>query len=825
MSPVRAPKKFFNRKKENPTEYLRKPDQEYLIIVESPSKCAKIEQFLGVKYKCIATVGHLREIGGLKSLHLNHPVSKTGDEVLQNDIITFSISTEKQDHIEKMRKIISQFTLEHIYLATDDDREGEAIAWHICDIFGLNVDTSLRITFHEITAPALLYAVNHPGKINMDLVRAQWARQVLDILIGYKISPLLWKHMYYDKENSLSAGRCQTPALRLVYDNHRERIQSTGPDKKYKVLGNFTGKHLEFVLNREFSRPEEVKDFLEKSVNFNHTLSLGSRREVSVEPPRPFNTSVLLQTASNLLHMSPKDTMKCCQMLYQDGLITYMRTEGQTYSESFLKETKDYIVGSWGENHVGNLKKLENCHASNPHEAIRVTHLSVPYLTGTKYSGKIASLYQLIWRTSIQSCMTAGKNQLIDAFISSPIENVQYKHTIEIPIFLGWKMCKNISPDTGKKETEENAVETQQSKGRGLCLYLESLLSKKSVHPTVPFNKIETIVTFYHCHSHYTESGLIKKLEDLGIGRPSTFAMFIETILDRGYVKKMDIAGEEIICEEYYVDSDEKRIKTTQKKRIVGNEKAKLVIQPTGNLVIEFLMKHFDTIFDYDYSRDLESKLDNISQGITGHNWYQLCKDCDVMLKQFITPLNALTKTVYNLEDTHILTFSKYGPVIREKPSPGKEAQFISINKNVVLDLDKLKRGEYTVKELEENTTRCLGKWEDQDIYLKHGRFGHYLEWGENKISCSEYDKPISNITIDDVTDIIQSKNKKNMNILRVLTPEMSVRRGKFGAYVYYKASDMKKPQFFNIKKFKEGVLTCEPETLIDWIVHTYLNK
>lgn len=801
-------KKNYVQKEDNIT---KNSQQIYLIIVESPSKCKKIEGFLGEKYKCISTIGHLREIQGLKSIDTKNKYN-----------IKFSISESKKKHVEMMRHIITQFSNEHVLLATDDDREGEAIAWHICDIFGLDVEKTRRIIFHEITEEALLRSVSSTTTINMKLVRAQWARQVLDMLIGFKISPMLWKYMYYDKDNSLSAGRCQTPALRLVYDNELEKRNGTGMEKSYKILGYFTERNIEFVLTKEFEIEEDVIDFMTKSKDFQHVISLGSPKELIVSPPKPFNTSQLLQTASNILHISPKDTMKYCQVLYQNGYITYMRTENQRYSSEYIKDVKEYIGKTWCEKHIGDTSKLENNDKTKPHEAIRVTHINVNELSGKEYVGKIGSLYALIWRNSIQSCMAEAKYQTIAAHISTPYENVVYNHTIEIPIFTGWSAIQRMTTVYEDNLCDSSPLEKKQSIGTGTKLYLQTLIHN---NPVIPFQKIETQMTFHNRHSHYTESGLIKKLETLGIGRPSTFAIFIETIMERGYVKKTDIEGITVSCKEFVLVSD-RNITHKNKDRVVGNEKSKLVIQPTGVLVIEFLMKYFNSIFDYDYTKKLEENLDIISENECGEQWHKLCVDCDHLLKRCIQPMNVISKTTYNIDENHQLLFSKYGPTIQiKKESPDDLPTFIPVKKNIVLDLDKLKRNEYTLEELEETPIRNLGTWENETVYIKNGQYGAYLVWGDKKMSCKGYDKSHADITIDDVKTIIEQETKQHMNILRVLNSEMSVRRGKFGAYIYYKTLAMKKPQFLNIKKFKEGFTTCKSETLVEWINNTYLDK
>jgi len=777
-----------------PTEnYVRSGDHTYLIIVESPSKCAKIETFLGSRYKCVATVGHLREIDGLKSINRR-----------QNYEIAFSLSSTKKAHVEWLENVIRQFPENNILLATDDDREGESIAWHVCDIFGLNVETTPRIIFREVTAPALLRAVATPRTVNMNLVRAQWARQVLDMLIGFKVSPVLWKYMYYDKENSLSAGRCQTPALRLVYDNEQECGQDL--EKSYKILGDFTDRHLEFVLSQEFADAGAVREFMEKSRDFSHVLSLGSPKSTQVAPPKPFNTSSLLQAASNVLHLSPKDTMKFCQVLYQNGHITYMRTENRKYSSQFVAEARGYIEKTWSPKHLGDAEKVENRDTNNPHEAIRVTHLEVSALEGKEYVGKVGALYQLIWRTTVESCMSAAEYQITVASVTSPIAEANYTHRVEVPTFLGWKQV--VTP---------GSLESEQSKAAGTQLYLKTISEKQSC---IEFHQLASQMTFRHRHTHYTESSLIKKLEDFGIGRPSTFAMFIDTIQERGYVKKTDIEGQTIICEEFAMKRGERQITTETVKRVIGNEKGKLVIQPTGTLVIEFLLKHFNPLFDYHYTRELEESLDAIS--VAGPPWYELCGECDQRIKGMLEPLNTLSKQTYVLDADHVVLFTKYGPIIKYHGSP--EERLIPIKKTVQLDMDRLKRGEYTVEELEDVPNRCLGEWEGEPIHIKQGRYGHYLEWGKNKKSCGSYVKPAVEITLEDVPAILQTKEKSNMNILRELNSEMSVRRGRFGAYVYYQKAGMKTPKFLSLKKFKEGFLACKAETLIEWVESTYLQ-
>ena len=327
------PKQYKKNYKTKPTNTLlsQNTSAKYLIIVESPSKCAKIEHFLGEDYCCIASKGHIRSIDGLKAID-----TKNGF------VPTFSIIDEKKEHIESMRKMIANFSKPNIILASDDDREGEAIAWHICQLFDLPIETTQRIIFHEVTKNAIIDAVKSPTLLNMNLVHAQHARQVLDIIVGYKISPFLWKYLYNNKSNSLSAGRCQTPTLRLVYDNEKEsemKIKNgkeNGLEIRHKIKGVFFSKAIEFILEYEFENDADVLDFLEKSKNHKHLLKIGDETSSTKSPPKPLHTSRLLQLASNSLHISPKETMSLCQKLYKNCFITYIRTESSHYYSVFL---------------------------------------------------------------------------------------------------------------------------------------------------------------------------------------------------------------------------------------------------------------------------------------------------------------------------------------------------------------------------------------------------------------------------------------------------------------------------------------------------------
>jgi len=776
----------------------------YLIIVESPSKCSKIESYLGQEYCCIASNGHIRSANGLKSIDLKN-----------NCEPVFSIIDEKKEHVESMRKIIAKFSKTNIILASDDDREGEAIAWHICQVFDLPIETTNRIIFHEITKPAIITAVNSPIKINMDLVRAQHARQVLDIIVGYKISPFLWKYLYHNKDNSLSAGRCQTPALRLVYDNEKEK-HTSAIETRYKTVGQFFSRHVNFTLNTEFEQSENVLEFLEKTKKYNHEMTICAPKETRQSAPKPFNTSRLLQVASSALHISPKDTMSICQKLYQNGLITYMRTDSTKYSKPFIEQAQKYILTEYkSDNYLGNLDEIENKDNNNPHEAIRVTSAEPANIKFEESSGtdsRMQSMYKLIWKNTIESCMADAKYNSTKIQITAPMD-LQYATTIDVPLFLGWKIVNKMP-------------ETTQDAGSQL-LYL------KSIKNPVPLETVEITVVVRNKHQHYTEASLINKLEELGIGRPSTFASIVETVQERGYVKRTDIDGIKCDCTEYKLSGSQITINKTEK--IFGNEKNKLVIQPVGILTIEFLLQQFESLFSYEYTKNMENELDKV----TINNWSDICKQCVLEIKALSTKISKKTKQIYNLEEGYDFMFEKYGATIKHKIGDD-EHEYLPVKKDMNIDLEKLQRGEYKIDDLLEIGNRCIGQHEGADVFIKRGKFGVYIEWkqGESETPTRESIKPIEKkinktmdqIMVEDVVELLQkhssnannNDNDKAIPILRQLNADMSIRKGKYGPYVFYKRPDMKAPKFLNIKKFTDGYFGCDADKLINWLTETY---
>lgn len=514
--------------------------------------------------------------------------------------------------------------------------------------------------------------------------------------------------------------------------------------------------------------------------------------------------------------MSPKETTALCQQLYQDGHITYIRTDSMKYSSSFITEMVDYIKNTHklNDSYIGNISKIENKDETNPHEAIRVTHINAE--TIPTENSRMLSLYKLIWRNSLESCMSIYKYSVETVYIDAPCV-LKYSHEIEIPLFLGWK-----------KISEKMETTNIQNDGKALLFFMKSL---QSSNQSFSHTNIQSNVHIRGLEKHYTEATLIKKLEDLGIGRPSTFASIVETIQERGYVKKMDLEGTKKNVNEYILYKD-KDIEIKPLEKVFGQSKNKLVIQNLGILTLEFLVQNFTSLFSYEYTKDLEIELDEIAKDVYNQPWYTICKKCKDEIKELIKN-TKIEKPQYKIDEQHVLLYEKYGPVLKTIKEEEKEEKediptYISVKKDIILDLEKLKNGKYDLEELIETRTKSLGKYENEEMYIKNGKYGWYVEWGSNKKSIKNIEKPLESLELQDVIEFIENDTEetKGKHILREINENLSIRRGKYGAYIYYKKPSMKKPDFLNIKKFKGSYLFCEKQHVIDWINETYkLNE
>jgi DNA topoisomerase-1 len=792
-----------------------------LVIVESPAKCKKIEEYLGPGYKCLASFGHLRQLKSLKHLDIDNNFKPTFEVV---------DDAKKQKHVDFLRKEIAK--ADEVILASDDDREGEAIAWHICDLFGLPIETTKRIVFHEITENAIQSAIAHPKIIDMKKVNSQIARQVLDLLVGYNVSPMLWKFISKTSENSLSAGRCQTPALKLVYENQQE-IDGSPAQKVYNTTGYFTNKNIAFDLNKQFDHETAMSEFLEESANFSHAYSRTDVKRVFKQPPEPLTTSRIQQLASNELHISPKETMRCCQTLYEAGYITYMRTDSKKYSADFLEDVKKFIVHEFSlekfinpkiddlsnenKKEVTKPKKTTTSKkASNvpppqeAHEAIRPTKLAVKNVPD-EMSTREKKLYKMIWETTMESCMAEAEYFSFTSTISTDVDGIKYTLTSELLDFLGWKIIKNKDSKTAIKDKEYN--------------YLLQLRQGQIIN----YKKITAKVTLKNNKMHYTEAKLVQLLEDNGIGRPSTFSTLIDKIQERGYVKKDDIPGKQVACKDFELEDE--ALTETNTTREFGAEKNKLVIQPLGIIVMEFLNKNFEEMFNYDYTKNMEDDLDKIGRG--EKIWYKLCEDCLKEINKCCEKLVDEKKCEIKIDDKHFYIIGKHGPVIKkiDDTESGKKNNVSFLPVKEGLDMKKLEQGEYKLEDLIAPAKQYqihLGTYKAEPLFLKKGKYGLYATWGQNSKSLSCFgNRPMENVALADVIEVLertdaQSSSSSESGIIRIITNNINIRKGKYGDYVFYKTPKMSKPSFLKLDGFEEDYKTCTIKTMTDWLKATY---
>lgn len=764
-----------------------------LLIVESPAKCAKFEKFLGPGYKCLASYGHITSLASLKDVDIEN-----------NFKPSFKIIESKRMNITRLRMEIAKAN--EVILATDDDREGEAIAWHICMQFKLPVTTTKRIIFHEITKNAILAAVQNPTTINMDMVHAQQARQVLDLVVGFRISPLLWNNISRNSAKGLSAGRCQTPALALVYDNYCD-IKNAPGRQVYNTVGYFTKLNIPFQLNKNHESKETMETFLEETCNHNHVFNKKNERNTTKNPPKPFTTSTLQQMANNEMRASPKDTMSMCQKLYEGGFITYMRTDSTIYSKDFIVKAKEYIENKYGNEYVRNdieslsekkekkqkkeKKEKKDNNAQEAHEAIRPTNIQITEITNDMndvLSVRERRLYKLIWRNTVESCMAPAKYKSLTCVISAT-ENTEFRSSQEQVVFPGWKKLAGYIEVNKEYNLFKNMKSNQQ----------------------IDYHKIVSKVSLKDIKSHYTEAKLVQLLEENGIGRPSTFSSLVEKIQERGYVKCENVKGRKLKCYDFELTQEE--LLEHENEREFGNEKNKLVIQSLGIIVIEFLLKHFNSLFNYDYTRMMEEKLDIIAKGES--IWHNLCRKCYDEITVLSSESGLATnkskeeRKIYQFDENHTYMVGKYGPVVKHEKNG--ITKFKSVKKNI--DYQDIIKGNFSLNDILEEKgekPRSLGKIDDSEVFLKEGRYGYYAEIGERKISLKHIEN-INLITLEDVENIMHRKPK---DVIRIINDNASVRKSKYGFYIFYKPPNWKKPQFISLKSFKENVEDCALEKL-----------
>jgi DNA topoisomerase I len=737
-----------------------------LVILESPGKKEKMSKMLGDKYVIRASYGHVRDLNP-KDLAID-----IGNDYAPN----YSINADKKKVVSDLREAMQSCKM--VYLASDLDREGESIAWHLSKVLNLNESNYKRITFSEISKKAVLSAIENAGEINYNMNDAQQARRVIDRLLGYKISPILWKQIQssFKKEQSLSAGRVQSVVAKIIIEREEE-IKKFSETSYFKTIGDFktlSGKYsLYGELSHQFKTEEDIIQFLEIAKNSKFTIKDNDIRKSIRNPSPPFITSTLQQESSNKFKMSPKMTMQCAQKLYEAGLITYMRTDSFALSEDAVKEIEDYIVEHYSSDYL-NIREYSNKkNSQEAHEAIRPCDISIVDLSEyDKLSDSEKKLYKLIWRRTLASQMESCK---VDC-ITNRIQMSQCEYLFickgEIVTFPGFTKVYNEY-----KESDEDT--TDISDKNKIKLKKGSELNKIEIESTFKLTKPK--------HTRYTEASLVKELEKLGIGRPSTYSNMVAIIQSRGYTEKKSVEGEskEIPILSVKTDNVINKVMKTIK---LGAEKNKLFPTNTGVIVNTFLQEQFPLLLDYTFTSQLELSLDKIAEGKM--KWQDVVHSIYTKFSDKIGDYASNSSSEYKDKYTRVLgehpeyhseikvSIAKYGPVVSVDIG-GNKRKFAPVKET---DMEKLTLRE-AIQLLEYPKT--IGEYKSIPISLQKGQYGLYLKYNNKNYSAKEpidLDTAISIITQEPSND-----NSNDKSIVKVINKDIIIKNGKYGPYISYK--------------------------------------
>ncbi len=739
----------------------------HLMIVESPAKARTLEKFLGKEFIVRHSMGHIRDL----------PTNEFGVDVEKNYEPTYVIAKGKEQIVRELKKLTQQ--AKDVWLATDEDREGEAISWHLCQPLNIDVRKAKRVVFHEITKPTVLEALKHPRTINLDLVYAQQARRVLDRLVGYELSPILWRKI--PGKGNLSAGRVQSVAVRLIVERERE-INAFQPTLFYRVHGLFRAPGIDnqpmrfkAELATTFAEREQAEKFLKACIGATFQVARVQVKPARRSPAAPFTTSTLQQEASRKLGFSVSRTMRVAQQLYENGKITYMRTDSTSLSSIAIEAIEKEIKRTFGANYASPRQyKNKIINAQEAHEAIRPTDITQRTVEGTDDEKK---LYQLIWKRTVASQMSDARIEktTVDIAISTRA-NEALTATGEVLQFDGFLKVYH-------ETTDEEAAEDQSS---------ERLppLKKNQILTLI---ELQAVQRFSRPQPRYTEASLVKKLEELGIGRPSTYAPTIQTILKRGYVEIRDREGTPRSYEVLALQND--KVESVWKSEVVGAERAKLVPTDKGIITNDFLMQHFREILDYQFTADIEKEFDEIALGKKKWN-----KVVDVFYKPFHQSVLKTLSTAQRATGERRLgtdpqtgkvvlaRMGRYGPMVQlGLPTDPDKPRFVRL------------KGKHTIESitLEEalalfRLPRQLGSYEGKEVVVGEGRFGPYvLHDGKFYSLKGQYD-PLS-ITLEEAIQVMQTKRE---NIIKEFKKDnMVILRGAFGPYIKHGALNVRIPK------------------------------
>lgn len=755
--------------------------QENLVIVESPAKAKTIEKFLGENFLVKSSYGHIRDLSK-KNL---------GIDIEHNFLPEYIISDDKIKVVQELRSLVKK--AKTIWLASDEDREGEAIAWHLAEVLELDPTQTKRIVFHEITKDAIQNAIKTPRTVDLNLVNAQQARRILDRLVGFELSPLLWKKV----KPSLSAGRVQSVAVRLIVEREREIMVFT-QTSNFKVTGQFEPNSKEYTLKAEldhrFDEKEQAVKFLERCIGASFSISNVEKKPGKRSPAAPFTTSTLQQEAGRKLGYSVSQTMTIAQKLYEAGLITYMRTDSVNLSDTAIFAAEKAIKSMYGaEYHNRRQYKTKAKGAQEAHEAIRPTYMENASIDGTAQEKR---LYELIWKRTIASQMSDAITEKTTITIGAPTLEEKFVATGEIVKFDGFLKVYKESADDENGEDEA-----------------EVLLPPIKVGEQQNAKEITAVQRFAQRPPRYAESSLVKKMEELGIGRPSTYAPTISTIINRGYVIKEDRAGFERNIETISLKKD----KITEKvaKENYGAEKAKLFPSDIGILVTDFLSEHFSNIMNYDFTAKVEKDFDIIAEGKI--KWEE-------MIRRFYSPFHKdVELTMENSTPTKgekvlgvdpktgktvSVRIGRFGPIAQLGTSE-EEPVYAGLQKGQLIETITL---EEALKLFE--FPRNLGEYEDKAVQVGIGRFGPYVKHTSKYVSIPKTDSP-SEITLERAIELIEAKRKADIEkVIKTFAeePELQVLNGRFGPYIAFNGANYKIPKATDPK----GLTLDECRTIVE---------
>lgn len=748
----------------------KKTMQKNLVIVESPAKAKTIEKYLGADYKVMSSYGHIRDLK-----------KKDFGVDLKTFEPQYEIPADKRKVVTELRAQAKKS--EAVWLASDEDREGEAISWHLAEVLGLDPKETRRIVFHEITKPAILSAIEHPRHIDLNLVDAQQARRVLDRLVGFKLSPVLWRKV----RPSLSAGRVQSVAVRLIVERERE-IQQFKPESSYRVTavfdvpasnGNIT--LLKAELNKRFATRDEAQAFLEKCKKATFTIDAITTRPTKRNPAPPFTTSTLQQEAARKLGFPVAVTMRVAQSLYESGLITYMRTDSMNLSDLCLNSCGPVISSLMGdEYHQRRTYHTHSKGAQEAHEAIRPTDMNRQTIEGDTREQR---LYELIWKRTIACQMADAKLERTTVSIAVSETDEMFQATGEVVRFDGFlRVYRESQGDDENANADESKLLPPMNEGEALQR-----------------REIVAQQRFSQQPARYTEASLVHKMEELGIGRPSTYAPTISTIQNREYVVKGDAEGTPRSYDQLTLQSD--TISETTQSENVGSNRGKLVPTDIGLVVNDFLMEYFPEIMDYNFTANVEKQFDEVAEG--KENWTE-------MISNFYQDFEPQVERTLNEKTEHrvgerelgvdpksgkpvSVKIGRFGPVVQMgTPSDDEKPQFANLTKGQSIETITLEEALELFK-----LPRTLGELEGQVVKANVGRFGPYVQLGKLFVSIPKGEDPMD-ITLERAAELIQEKRlKEEQSHLKQFDedPDLEVRAGRWGPYIAYKGKNYKLPK------------------------------